>query len=251
MTSAKDDPAKKLTLDTRPLTVRVEEALRNYLESFSAGEKLPSEMELAQMMGVSRATLREALRVFEERGWIVSRHGVGTFATSIKPLMESGLEVLESLDAMAAREGLTCGMDHLTIDVQPADASMAANLAIQVGEPTVVVTRRRLLEGAVLAYMYDVIPANLIDLDDFKEKFTGSALDYMDASLSNAPLRSKIMLQSVPASSKVASQMEIPEGTSLLLLEEQVFSENNRVVDYSYNFYLTSRFRFQILRRKG
>jgi len=249
--AAQQDPANKITLDTRPLTVRVEEALREYLESFSAGDKLPSEMELAQMMGVSRATLREALRVFEERGWIVSRHGVGTFATSIKPLMESGLEVLESLDEMASREGLTCGMDHLTIDVQPADATMAASLAIAVGEPTVVVTRRRLLEGDVLAYMVDVIPADLIDLEDFKGKFTGSMLDYMEQAPATPPLRSKIMMQAVPASSKIAAKMQIPEGTSLLLLEEQVFSEGNQVIDYSYNYYLTSRFRFQILRRRG
>ena len=249
--ASNDDLSNQIALDTRPLTVRVEEALRKYLENFSPGEKLPSEMELAQMMGVSRATLREALRVFEERGWIVSRHGVGTFATSIKPLVESGLEVLESLDQMAAREGLTCDMDHLTIELQPADATMASNLSIDTGELTVVVTRRRLLEGDVLAYMVDVIPAELIDLEDFEGKFTGSMLDYMEQSHLYTPLRSKIMLQAVPASSKIAAKMQIPEGTSLLLLEEQVFSEGNQVIDYSYNYYLTSRFRFQILRRKG
>ena len=55
----------------RELGVRIAEA--------EAGEKLPPEPKLARDMGVSRATLREAMRSFEAQGLIMRKQGAGTF----------------------------------------------------------------------------------------------------------------------------------------------------------------------------
>lgn len=49
------------------------------------GDRLPSERELAAMMGVSRPSLREALRALSIMGIIENRQGSGTFVTSLKP----------------------------------------------------------------------------------------------------------------------------------------------------------------------
>jgi DNA-binding FadR family transcriptional regulator len=50
---------------------------------FTAGERLPAERELAARLGVSRATLREAIRVLDDAGYVESRRGRagGTFVT--------------------------------------------------------------------------------------------------------------------------------------------------------------------------
>lgn len=49
------------------------------------GDKLPPERELAGLMNVSRATLREALRSLAMMNVIELRHGSGTFVTSLEP----------------------------------------------------------------------------------------------------------------------------------------------------------------------
>jgi GntR family transcriptional repressor for pyruvate dehydrogenase complex len=49
------------------------------------GEKLPPERELAAMLQVSRASLREAFRALSVIGAIVSRQGDGTYVTSLEP----------------------------------------------------------------------------------------------------------------------------------------------------------------------
>ena len=74
--------------DNRHLYLQVIDRLKEDIEKgvFKEKEKLPSEFELAKTLGVSRATLREALRLLEEENVIVRRHGVGTFVNS-KPII--------------------------------------------------------------------------------------------------------------------------------------------------------------------
>ena len=68
-----------------------------------AGQRLPSEPELAKQLGVSRATLRDAMRTFETQGLIRRRQGSGTFVVGKVQALDSGLEVLESLETLAKR----------------------------------------------------------------------------------------------------------------------------------------------------
>lgn len=49
---------------------------------FSVGDKLPNENELAKELGVSRSTLREAIKILTTNGTLEIRRGKGTFVTS-------------------------------------------------------------------------------------------------------------------------------------------------------------------------
>ena len=62
---------------TDQTVLAIQDAIRQ--GKFPAGSQLPPEMELLQMMGISRTTLREALRILEEQRFIRKRRGLGTF----------------------------------------------------------------------------------------------------------------------------------------------------------------------------
>src|SRR5512139_2274410 len=89
-----------------PLSQRLHEQLRQVIAATKPGDRLLTEPALARQMGVSRATLREAMRTFETQGLIRRRQGVGTFVLRPAHVLESGLEVLESLETVAQRMGL-------------------------------------------------------------------------------------------------------------------------------------------------
>ncbi len=62
------------------------------------GEKLPNEVELAQQLGVSRATLREAIQALVTQGVLEVRRGRGTFVSQrVKEVNDFGFSGLEQV----------------------------------------------------------------------------------------------------------------------------------------------------------
>src|SRR5690606_34633351 len=84
---------------SRPrLYEQVIERLREYVaeERLRAGDKLPAERELAQRLGVSRASVKQAIVVLEVQGLVETRHGGGSY------LVRDTLDA-EPVDQLVAR----------------------------------------------------------------------------------------------------------------------------------------------------
>ena len=77
--------------------------------NLKAGDRLPAERELIDIFGVSRPTLREALRSLSTLGVIEMRHGGGAFVTDLhaKSLL-APLDFFVSLSAENAQEVFEC-----------------------------------------------------------------------------------------------------------------------------------------------
>src|SRR5512143_1773782 len=114
---------------------RLQSDLSALISKTAAGERLPSEPDLARRLGVSRATLREAMRTFEVQGLIRRRQGSGTFVVGQMPVLEAGLELLESLETMADRLGLEVTVSDLHVESVAADEDCAQGLGVATGTP--------------------------------------------------------------------------------------------------------------------
>ncbi len=91
------------------------------------GDKLPAERELGEIFGTSRGTLREALRVLEQKGLIEIRLGVGGGAIAKDP---GGEQITESLDLLIRSQKIS--LSHLAEfreDVEGTVTGMAAERA--------------------------------------------------------------------------------------------------------------------------
>jgi GntR family transcriptional regulator len=230
---------------------RLQTTLANLIAETTPGSRLPAEPELAQQLGVSRATLREAMRTFEGQGLIRRRQGVGTFVVSNSQIIESGLEVLESIETLSNKIGLDVSMGTYHTHQIEANAEQAEALGVEVGTPLLKVVRVINAEDRPVAFLVDILPTDILSLEELKRDFTGSVLDLLmrrgEPELSN----SLTDICSVPATSEIARALEIQRGDVLLLFTARLFSNLGRVVDYSYSYFLPGYFRFHVVRRLG
>jgi len=225
--------------------------LAEMIHALPAETRLPSEPMLAKRMGVSRATLREAMRSFEGEGMIRRRQGVGTFVAAKVPVLDTGLEVLESLETIAQRSGLTVRMGELQIQQITADEEMAAVLNLTAGAALTRVRRIFLTDHRPIAYLVDTLPSDILAVDELQSGFTGSVLDLLLRRGDPKLTQSRTEINAIGATSEVARALQIQRGDVLLHFAAQLHAEDCRVVDYSISYFLPGYFRFHVVRRVG
>ena len=210
---------------------------------------LPSEAELSQRYQVSRATVREALSRLEQRGVIVRRHGVGTFINTQRPLIDSGLERLESLDTLARRMGLQTQMEDLRIEDRRTTATEAQQLHIPEDSQVMSVSRAIKIGDRRVAYLVDIVPPDILTKQDLEENFAGSVLDIF--LMRGKPVLSHSLTEIAmeDTDETVARQLRLRRGETLLKLTAQLISRDGRVVDYSHSYFVPGYFTFHVVRR--
>jgi len=230
---------------------RLQTELAEMIANTPDGERLPSEPDLASQLKASRATLREAMRTFESQGLIRRRQGIGTFVVGQHQLIETGLEVLESIETIARRKNLTVSMGDLEIVEAPADLKEAGSLGLDAGAPIIRVTRVIYSQSRPIAYLTDILPDGVLTRSDFREDFTGSVIDILLRQETPSPYKSFTEIQAVAASSEIAKALQIQRGDVLLKFIARLFATNGQILDHSYSYFLPGGFSFHVVRSVG
>jgi GntR family transcriptional regulator len=229
---------------------RLQSELSILIAGTQAGDRLPSEPELAKSLGVSRATLREAMRTFETQGLIRRRQGAGTFVVGQVPVLESGLEVLESLDTIARRMNLAVTVSDLHVERVYADQELAEGLKLPLASRLVNIRRVMRADGRPVAYLVDTLPEAFLKPEDLPENFKGSVLDFLIAR--GFPLTvSRAEISATGATTEVARVLEIQRDDVLLKFTSQLYTADGGVVDYTVSNFIPGYFNFHVIRRIG
>jgi GntR family transcriptional regulator len=112
--------------------------------AWARGAQLPSERALVAEYGVSRVTVRQALRELVQEGLLESVPGKGFFVAE-RPSFS--LHGLVSLSALAQERGLTASSRVLDARAVAATAALARQLEVPVGVQLLHIVRVRLLDG--------------------------------------------------------------------------------------------------------
>ncbi|MBD1379267.1 GntR family transcriptional regulator [Metabacillus arenae] len=214
-----------------------------YLEK----EKLPSEFELSKKLGVSRATLREALRILEEDNVIIRRHGVGTFINS-KPLFTSGIEQLNSVTAMIQQANLTPGTVFLSSKLQSPSDEDVKRFQISADDQLFMLERVRTADGEPIVYCLDKIPRLILPKTFIHEQESLFELLHNEAGKYISYAVTEI--EPIGYHEKISPILECSPETALLLLKQMHYDENDQPILYSLNYFRADKFGFHVVRKR-
>jgi GntR family transcriptional regulator len=235
----------------KTLPQQLYDRLKKLIAETEPGGRLPSEPKLAKQMGVSRATLREAMRIFETQGVIHRRQGIGTFVIPPSQVIDTGLEVLESILTQAERKNLQIKVGPTTMIEREATEKETQGLRIRPGSRVLQISWVMETPDRPVAYLVDVLPADVLSLEDARRNFQGSVLDLLMSSPDLNLTTSRTELSAVAAPANIARALGIQRGDVVLCFEATLFSAEGKVVDYSHSYYLPGYFRFHVVRRVG
>lgn len=209
------------------------------------GERIPSEPELARQETVSRSSMRAAITMLEEEGYVSRRHGSGTYVTH-RPALPNELGRNFGVSRMIASEGLEPGTVEESLGTEPAPRAVAEILGIEEGERVSALRRVRTADGRRVVDVTDwcrvehLAPEDLPTVGSIYAALAerGLAVDHGVAHLTPRN-----------ADGEVAERLGVPSGTLLLTIDQVDRTADGIAVLVSREHHLADAFTFTLLRR--
>jgi GntR family transcriptional regulator len=213
----------------RPLYLQVKEALEEWIldclhdGSLNAGDRLPSENELSEQLGVSTITVKRSLDELRRQGLIQRIQGRGSFVVGQKKF-EFPLEQHFSLTTVTRRlYGMEPVRQTLELTETAASLSVAAHLNLMPGERVVRLVRLRLMDKIPVSVETSYLPLRLFpDLASVYTEET-SLYDLLKARYDREVVRAEDTIEPVLINAFEAQTLEVPLGTLGILIERMGF----------------------------
>lgn len=233
-----------------PLSARVARALREVIQrDFSDGGQIPNENDLASEVGVSRGTIRQALAMLEQEGFVVRRPGSGTYANPHVIQLKVRADLPFNFVELIQNAGYTPLIAWAEHRRERAAPEVAQALGLSAGSFVLAVKKVYLADSLPAIYVVDHIPTDLI-----REPYTDDELKQpvFDLLERHSRVRMKYLISEfVPrkADPEIADMLGIEVNEAVLHCEETLFSVDNKPIMFSQIVYKNDMFRFTVLRQ--
>lgn len=208
-----------------PLYQRIAQQMRRRIEvgTWTAGEQLKSEADLATDLRVARGTLRAALALLIESGHIEQHHGLGTFVAARGPA--APLPEHTALEPAEDAQGLPTSAELLSCtEVERGDDGYELEASFRV---------RRLLSSAAgpISVIEDLVPQSMTpDLPE--QDLTATAFPTVLAQAYDVHVdRCEVTLGAAGADAETARVLGVEVGTALLHVTQLSFEADGTIVD--------------------
>ncbi len=207
-------------------------------DGFADG-RIPPEAELAEELGVSRTTVRDALSRLEHEGAISRRQGSGTFVNAPVLQIKSRLEEIWSYEKVLEDHGYTPSVEVLRVETTAEDGAevlLIEKLFLEDDRP-VVLTRNRIPTEFITDAEYQRDGATPIY--DFIDQHTGRTLSYYVSDIVPVALEGE-----------VAAMLGVEPGTLAVAFEEIGYDQDNEPVVRATSYFRDDLLRFRLIRRR-
>lgn len=199
---------------------------------------LPPEHVLCEEFGVSRITVKRAMRDLVADGFVVRQRGKGTFvADSVVGSSPNALDdLLKSVQAI----GAATEVQHISAETIAAPSDIAEKLRLDPGSTVLRSNQVRLTDGeplaVIVAYVPDLIAAQL----DPQSENNPMLVRLIDAGIPVA--RADQEITATLAEPSIAGPLGVEVGAPLLKLTRLVFDQTNEPVEWLTSYYRGDRY---------
>jgi DNA-binding GntR family transcriptional regulator len=223
-----------------PLYFQVARQMESAIETgaLGPGDRLENEMDLADRLGLSRPTMRQAIHELVAKGLLVRKRGVGTLV--VHRQVKRQLELTSLYDDLSRLNGRP-STEVLAHTVQPADDDVAEYLRLAPGAEVLYIERLRSTLDEPLALMRNWLPVELAPLLD-REKLASRGMYEL---IRAGGIHMRVATQRVGARSATAREARLlgrGRGTPLLTVERSTYDDRGAAVEFARHVYRSDNY---------
>ena len=233
---------RRLQLDGRGQTPLYQQLREHVLRMIRSGQlepggALPAERALADLLGVSRLTVRKAFVSLVAEGVLVRRQGSGTF---VARRFEQPLSFLSGFSQDMRARGMEPGSKQVRRSMGKATPEEAMALSLSPGEAVARICRVRTADDLPMAIECATLPAEFVP--DVNE--VGDSLYNYLKSHNLQPVRALQRLRAVAAPEEEARLLGIAPGAPVLYIQRVSFLPGGRPLEFTRSHYRGDRYDF-------
>jgi len=233
-----------------PFYVQVADWLESMIESgeYQIGTKLPSEGEMAQKFQLNRNTIRQAISLLVQKGYVEKQRGVGTFVKS-----KTSLLTIHRLGRMASFvDDFNLGLDNVELEDRiilkkkiKAGEELAEKLNLNPKDYVVQIERVRIADKTPMIFERQFY--SFRDFGDLlKIEIRGSMYQLLIKKFA-ADLNHSIQpLHTINPAKKIARVLKINSNTPCFFLESLAYNSQNVCIEVLQSFYRGDRYIFKV-----
>ena len=226
---------EQLTSSTgSPLHAQLAAIIRKRIDAgdLQPGEGIPSESDLMQRFGISRGTVRRAIRTLVEEGYLTTRKGSGTYVAE-GGLARPGMRRPLSFAALLSGRGVSFSTKVLCKEVVSAPASVSAHLGLRAGSEVMFMRRVRSVGGTAVVCQeswenLDACPG--LESSDFERE---SLFDAVERCSGRAITSSTAHYSATKAGTEHGGFLSCEPNDAVLVLEQVISLDNGTPIEWS------------------
>jgi GntR family transcriptional regulator len=221
----------------KPLYTRIQEYIADLIISgkLAPEEKIQSEREFSEDLGVSRMTVRRALTDLVNEGLLERRHGSGTYVSRPKVTYDAR-EMVNYVQAMQKRNVAT-GSQLIEFGEIVASRRLAELLALEIGNPIYRVVVLRLANRVPVILERGFFPCERCPKLEDWDLEKSSIIDLLTTIYKIKPGKISQTVEAVPASDPITGQLRVEDGFPLLMLSRTIYNaELGKPIMFSQDF---------------
>ncbi len=213
---------------------------RKYIEDSCIGKHT----EIAERWKVSLITVRKALKILEEEGYITIKQGKGTF---VKPgILKNELNRLTGTTQNILKTNIKPDVKVLSIEKITTPESFSPEIKREMGEKCILAERIHSVDGTVISFARLYLPIEYGEQLSKEELENFTVYQLYQNKLGVQLGKGRQNIRAVPSNVILANMFGVAQGTPLLFIEREAYSKQNQLIEVMELYYDHTQYTFRV-----
>lgn len=240
--------AKIGRIENVPLTERARSAIMEAILEKRFDQRLPSEEQLAEMLNVSRTTIRTALQSLQQDGIITRKRAIGTTINAHLRPSSLALQRMVGFDGLLREKGYEVEVEVSWKRGSP-PGEFATVFELDHEQDSLVAEKSYFADGDLAIYIRDVVPWENLRMPEFSGSIPASIFEFSDREWSR-PV-DHVVAEILPMVNEGGTtKLRVRKGKPFTRVHERHFALGGEVIAVSSVDVDNDFFHFEVFRRR-